>query len=212
MLRWLSLVPLLSLALTSCGPAATTGTPEVIDVYATSAVQPWLPDLYACAAQRSAVPRLVDSPSQAQVRLRIGQPEGLNSPSYQIDSEDILVVTNRESPVQNLSADEARALFSGAEGTAVDVWVFAPAEDVQQVFEQAVMEGLPITSLASLAASPQQMSDVVNSQKSAVGILPRHWKAGTVREVFSIPDVPVLAIVDRQPAGVIRDVLECLQK
>jgi hypothetical protein len=212
MLRRLLLIPLLTLTLTTCAPARTTAIPPVIDVYATTAVQPWLPDLYACAKQRSAVIRLVDSPAQAQVRLRIGQPQDLDSTSYRIDSEDILIVTSRESPAQNLSPDEARALFSDAAGGAVDVWVFAPAEDVQQVFEQEVMRGAPVTSLADLAASPQQMSDVLNTSKNAVGILPRHWKAGTVRDIFTISDVPVLAITDQQPAGVIRDVLACLQK
>jgi hypothetical protein len=199
-------------ALSSCSPRPASPTPQVLAVYATAAAQPWLPDLYACADQHSVVVRLADSPAGAQIQLRIGQPQNLTSPAYQIDTEEILVVTNRESPVQNMSADQARALFNGAEAEGLDVWVFAPGEDVQQVFDREVMLGAQITSLALLATSPQQMSDALNSQKNGVGILPRHLKAGTVRDVFTIGEVPVLAVVNGKITGVIEQVLACLQK
>jgi hypothetical protein len=182
----------------------------VIDVYATGAAQPWLADLYDCAAGESVVLRLSDLGS-AQIVLRIGQPADLGTPAYQIDSEDILIVTHRESPVQNLSADEAWKLFAeGREG--IQVWVFAAAEDVQQILDREVLHGSPVTSLARLATSPQQMSDSLNAEKDAVGVLPRHWKAGNAREVYTIPDVPVLAIVNQEPDVAIKGLLTCLQK
>jgi hypothetical protein len=182
----------------------------VIDVYATAAAQPWLTDLYDCAAGESVVLR-VSAPETARIVLRIGQPADLNGPAYQIDSEDILIVTHRESPVQNLSADEAWELFAeGQEG--IQVWVFAAVEDVQQIFDREVLHGSPVTSLARLATSPQQMSDTLNAENGAVGVLPRHWKAGTARDVYTIPDVPVLAILKSEPQGVVRDLLSCLQR
>jgi hypothetical protein len=198
--------------LTACNTTPTASpTPQIVDVYATASTQSWLNDLYTCAAQQSVVVRLADSESAAQINLRIGEPVALTTPTYQIGSEDILIVTHRESPVQNLSADEAYALFAQGQSN-VQVWVFSEGEDVQQAFEAAVMRGMPITSQARLATSPQQMSDTLNADKNAVGILPRHWKAGTVRDVFTISNVPVLAIVKAQPPGVIKDMLTCLQK
>jgi len=206
-------IPLLaSILLSACGAGTPVTTPQLVNVYATAATQPWLADLYACAEQESVVIRLADSPSAAEILLRVGQPEDLSTPAYEIDREDILIVTNRESPVQNLSAEEARALFAGRGAEGVDIWIFAPAEDVQQIFEREIMQGTPITSLARLAATPQQMSDTLNSEKNAVGILPRHWKAGTVRDVLALPNVPVLAILKSDPQGAAKDLLTCLQK
>jgi hypothetical protein len=71
-----------------------------------------------------------------------------------------------------------------------------------------------------VAVNPQQMSDVLNSESNAVGILPRHWNpstgsgqgAGDVREVYSVAKVPVLAIAQSEPQGVINHLIGCLQK
>jgi hypothetical protein len=74
------------------------------------------------------------------------------------------------------------------------------------------MDGVGVTSLARLAATPQEMSDVLNSDANAVGILPRHWKAGSVREVYSVGSVPVLALPHAEPAGALGQFIACLQK
>ncbi len=202
----------LTFLLAACAPATTAvPTPQVIDVYASAAAQPWLEQVYACAAQQAVVVRLTDEQS-AQIALRIGEPENLSTPAFQIDSEDILVVTHRESPIQNLTAEAARALFAGPEGQAVTVMVFASGEDVQQLFEREVLLGTPVTSLARLAASPQHMSDRLNAEKNLVGILPRHWKTGNVREVFTLRAAPVLATTPTEPQGVLKELIACLQQ
>ncbi|HET7144828.1 MAG TPA: hypothetical protein VFI68_12480, partial [Anaerolineales bacterium] len=141
---------------------------------------------------------------------RVGEPEVFISPVYQIDEEEILIVTNRESSIQNLSLEEAQDLFARGDPSA-QVWVYASGEDVQIVFDQLVMEGRNVTSSAKMATSPQQMSDLVNSEKDAVGIIPRHWKAGAVRDVFSAGSIPVLAITKEGPAGTVMDLISCLQ-
>jgi len=199
-----------SFLISSCSPGAPSATPQVIDIYATASAQPWLADLYDCAAHQSVLLRLSDFQS-AEIVLRIGQPADLTTPAYQIDSEDILIAAHRESPVKSLSRDEARALFAQA-GQGVQIWVFAPAEDVQQIFERDVMQGSPVTSLARLATSPQQMRDALNSENDAVGILSRGWKAAALRDVYTIPNVPVLAILKSEPQGVVADLLSCLQE
>jgi len=63
-----------------------------------------------------------------------------------------------------------------------------------------------------VAVSPQQMSDVLNAESNAVGILPRHWKAGDVREVYSVAKIPVLAITQSEPQGAVNQLIGCLQK
>ena len=190
-LVFLSLIFVIS----SCTSAEIqTPQSQIVKVYATPAARPWLTELFDCAADASAVISMTD-PDSASILLRIGEPENLTTPAYQIDTEEILIVTHRESPVQNLTLEEARALFGGRGDPSVQVWVYASGEDVQEVFDQFVMSGGSVTSLARLAVSPQQMSDVLNAEKNAVGILPRHWKIGDTHDVFTIASVPVLAIL-----------------
>jgi hypothetical protein len=197
---------------TACTPTAASPTPQVVKVYTTAAAQPWLTKTSKCAAKSSVILSNVIDPAQAEIVLRVGEPDKLTTPAYQIDREDLLIVTHRESPVQNLTADEARALFAGQGQTDVQVWVFASGEDIQQVFAREIMRGTPVSSLARLAVSSQQMSDTLNNEKNAVGILGRHWKTGTVRDVFSLPDLPVLAITAVEPQDAVKQILACLQR
>jgi len=196
----------------ACAPTVTP-TPEtrIISVYSTPATQPWLADMYACAPAGTII-SVTSDPFEAELSLRLGEPDILTTPAFQIDMEDILVVTQRQSPVQNMNVEAVRELFAGQGDPSVQVWVYASGEDVQRVFEQAVMEGRSVTSLARLATSPQHMSDTLNNQPNTVGILPRHWKAGDSRVVYTIPDVPVLAIVDEEPQEDIQALIACLQK
>jgi hypothetical protein len=202
---------LFSFLISSCSATSTPATPQVVSVYSTSAAEPWLPPLYDCAGTSAVISRVGDS-SSADTVLRVGEPKVLTSSAYQIDSEDILIVTHRQSPVQNLTLEEARALFAGQGDPSVQVWVYSPEEDVQEVFDQYVMAGWNVTSSARVAVTPQQMSDTLVNESNAVGILPRHWKAGDDREVFSVATVPVLAMTRSEPQGVIKELIACLQK
>jgi hypothetical protein len=205
------IVFLLSFLLVSCSPTIPSATPPLITVYSTSAAQPWLPELYQCAGT-SAVLSRVDDPSAAEIALRVGEPSFLSAPTFQIDTEDILVVAHRQSPIQNLSLEGARALFTGQGDPSVQVWAYAPGEDVQEVFDQTLMAGRKVTPSARLAVNPQQMSDTLVEEANTVGILPRHWKAGDVREVFTVATVPVLAITHSEPQGAIKQLIGCLQQ
>jgi hypothetical protein len=111
-----------------------------------------------------------------------------------------------------LTLAEAQALFMGFGDPSVQMWVYDPAEDVFGAFDQCVMNGRTVSSSAYMALTPQQMSDVLNSESNAVGILPRHWKAGDVREVYSVATVPVLAITQNEPDGSVNQIIGCLQE
>jgi len=196
----------------SCAPASTP-TPElqIVSVFATAATQPWLEEVYACESDGAAV-QLVNDPANAEISLRIGEPGFSPDFIFQIDTEDILIVTHRESPVQNLRVEEVRNLFAEQSDLSVEVWIYASGEDVQEVFEQAVMQGRSVTSLARLATSPQHMSDILVNDKNAVVVLPRRWKAGDSRIVYTIRDMPVLALAREEPRGAIQEIIACLQK
>jgi hypothetical protein len=200
-----------SFFLVSCSTSTPQTTPQVVSVYSTSAAEPWLTDLYACADSSAIIVR-VDDPNSAGIVLQIGEPEFLSSFAYQVGEEEILIAAHRQSPIQNLTLDEARALFMGLSDPSVQVWVYASEADVQKVFDQFVMEGRRVSSSALVAVNPQQMSDVLNNESNAVGILPRRWASGNVREVFSIATVPALALTKSEPQGAVNQLIGCLQK
>jgi hypothetical protein len=190
--------------------SATPASTSVVDVHATSAAQPWLTELFECANQQGVV--LNVSAGGAQIELRVGEPEILLAPAFQIDEEEILIVTHRESSIQNLSPEEAQALFAGQGDPSAQVWVYASGEEVQVLFDQLVMKGRSVSSSARVAANPQEMSDILNTEKNSVGILPRHWMAGTVRDVYSAGTVPVLAIQNGDENETSRTLLACLSQ
>jgi len=203
---------LLSFFLSSCGKSTPQPAPQVIPVYSTFAAEPWVTELYYCAAQQSnIVLSRVDDRSAADIILRVGEPEFLASPAYQIDEEEIRIVTHSQSPIQNLTLEEAQALFMGLGDPSVQVWVYASGEDVQRAFDRFVMEGRSVTSSARIAVSPQQMSDILANEPNTVGILPRHWMTGEARDVYSVAAVPVLALMRSEPQGVMGGLIGCLQ-
>jgi len=210
-MKTLFLLILFAFIFSACIPTAIAITPEVVSVYSTAAAQPWLSELYDCAGTATVISR-VDDPSAAAIVLRVGEPDTLSSPAYQIDTEEILVVTQRQSPLQNLSLEEARALFAGRGDPSLQVWVYASGSDVQDVFNSLVMHGQNVSASARLAVDPQQMADTLVNEPNTVGILPRHWKAGDSREIFSVGTIPVLAITADEPQGVVGQLIACLQK
>jgi hypothetical protein len=203
-------ITFLTLLNSSCSTGTPQTPPQVVTVYSSSSATPWLADVYSCAESIAVISR-VDDPSAADIILRVGEPKYLASAAYQIDEEEILIVTHRQSPVQNLTLDEAQALFAGLGDPSVQVWVYASDEDVFEVFDRFVMEGRSVSSSSNVAVTPQQMSDVLNGESTAIGILPRHWKAGDVREVYSVAMAPVLAITQNEPQGAINQIIGCLQ-
>lgn len=195
-----------SFLLASCTSPTPTAPAETITAYATASAQPWMDELFACANQQNILVEV--TAENPDIFLRIGEPEVLMQPAYQIGEEEILVMVNRESPIQNLTLPEVQGIFAG-QGDA-EVWVYASGVDSQWVFDQAVMEGRSVTSFARVAANPQEMSDTLNSDASAIGILPKHWVAGNLRAVYSVGVFPVLALTNGEPQGAARTVLGCL--
>ncbi len=210
-LIWLSL-------LAACASATPAGTPQFVNVYASSAASPWLDAVYQCPS--SAVIRL-STPDSADLLLRLGAPADLSGPAYQIATQDILVVVHPQVKVAKLNVDQVRRLFIGqvmnwkdlgGSDQPVQVWTYSPDEDIRQVFDPLVLNGQPVTSQARLAATVQDMSDSVANTPGSIGLLPRRWETGDTPEVFNAGSVPVLAILPSSSQGAVRGLIACLQK
>jgi len=198
----------LTMILSACGPATPIAEPQIVNVYATSAAQPWLTKLYACAADSSVVLNI--NAQAPEIYLRVGEPDVLVSDAYKIDEEEILIAANRENSMQKLTFAEAQDLFVQANPSA-QIWVYPPDADIQGVFDQLVMQGRSVSSSARIAVSVQNMIDVLKSDPAAIGILPRHSMTSDLREVYTAGIVPVLAVTKSEPQGVVVDLISCLQ-
>lgn len=224
MKRSFALLLLGSMLVASCNSATPTAIAEPITVQYTAGAVPWLAALYGCAGTDvfNAEQRTGDflDPQSVDLVLRVGEPANLNIPSYKIGNEDILVIVNRQNPINHLTAEEVHGLFSGSiqtwkdingSNSPVQVWSFFAGEDIQEIFEQTAMNGSPITSTARLASGPDEMSQAIANDVNAVGILSRHWKMGNVSDVYTVTNVPVLAISSTEPQGEVLNILACLQ-
>jgi len=225
MKRTFAFLILVCLLLPSCNSATPTVSAGPLTVQYTAAAAPWLADLYDCAGANvvTAEQRAADflDPQSVNLAIRIGQPANLTSAAYQIGSEELLVILNPQNPINSLTAEQVRGLFTGqvlnwreikGSNAPVQVWVFSSGEDVQQIFDQIALGGSPTTSTARLAAGPDEMAQAIASDVNAVGILTRHWKAGNISTVYTVASVPVLALTPAEPQGAVQELLACLQK
>jgi hypothetical protein len=216
--RNLALLTLVFGLLTACATPTPQPTSKLVNVYVTDAAYPWVSGLYDCAPGTAAIN--LSDPQAADVILRLGAPDHLSTPAYQISAEDVLVIAHPGSGVDSLTLDQVRSLFLGqaadwkevgGNDIPVQVWTFSPAEDVQQVFSEAVLNRQPVSSLARLATSAHEMLKSVGTNPGSIGLLTRRLLEGEVKSIYTVANAPVLAITKSEPQGVSRDLISCLQ-
>lgn len=210
--------------LAACSPATPSSTPVPISIEYTAATIPWLAGIYDCATANivNAEQRAADfqDTQSYDLSLRIGQPDNLVSPAYQIGTDEILVIVNSQNPVKTLSADQVRKLFTGqsmnwrdvgGSDAEVRVWVYSSGDDVQQMFEADALGGSRVSSTARLATSPEEMSQAIDSDVNAVGVLTRRLMGSNVLDAFTVATAPVLAFTKVMPQGSVQELIACLQ-
>jgi hypothetical protein len=214
------------LTLVSCRPASPSAVPDLIRVRYSFTTQPWISELENCAGKSIIAPEMGPTDAQAlqtsALVMRFGEPDGLTFPAYQIGMDDLLVIVNRQNPISKLTIAQVIAIFSGQTLTwqpinnsdnPIHVWVFSEDEDIQQIFARAILKGLPTSSDAHLAASPDQMTQAVAKDADAIGIISRRWSAGNTVEAYRVASgVPVLAISQAQPSETLAQILACMQR
>lgn len=192
--------------LSSCSTPQTT---SLITVFSTPATAPWLGELFDCANQSSIILHVTSE--DPEIFIRIGEPENLTIPAYQVDVEELLIVAHRDHPMQSLTLEQAQTLF--AQGNeSMQLWGYASEADVQIAFDQGLMQGRSVSSNMRIATDPQVMSDILSAESNSIGIMGRYWLTDNLRVVFSAGEFPVLALTKTEPQGAVKDLILCLQK
>ena len=153
--------------------------------------------------------------------MRLGLPASLSLSAFQIGTDNVVVIVQSQNSVGALTVDRVHSIFLGqavnwkdvgGSDLPIQVWTYAQGEDIQQIFEQNVMNNQPVTSLARLAVSAQNMSDSVANNAGSIGFLPRSLEITNVHDVYKVASEPLLAITKSAPRGAVNDLIACLQK
>src|SRR5688572_12863516 len=197
---------ILSFFLLSCSPQPTTPT-QIITMNYSPFIEFQMDEVFACANDLSIVLNVsVESP---EIYFQIGEPDALYSFAYQIDEEEVVVAVNRQSEIQDLLLEGVQDLFSSEK---YQVWVYSSDSEMQELFDQFVMQGRSVSSFAKIAPSPQVMAEALSSESNAVGFIPKQEMTENLREVYSMGTFPVLALTEAEPQGAVKNLLGCLQR
>jgi hypothetical protein len=241
-MRRLTILSLI-LLLSACGaPAISTPlpTPQAIGVTYPLALQPWADKLSICASGNSQV-ALYFNPSNNpgtsipsnDILLVLGQPVINESQGYssQVGMEQIVVIVNKENPLEQLSMDEIGSIFSGqlstwpeGSGQPIQVWVLPEGDPARKPFDQTFLQTRALTTQALLAPDPAAMLEAVSTDVDSIGYLPKSYlnasssvNPGNVhfiqldKSAENGLNQPVIALTRGEPAGLLRSLLVCVQ-
>lgn len=220
-------------------PAAVPVTqppPSLLTVQASFALQPLADDFHSCAGELIDTALIVQDTPAAAVNLdeaAIGLRWGLHDqPDYfaaEIGHEELAVIVHPNNPVEEISLEELQAIYLGAQTQPPFnewmPWAYPKGDDVQQVFESAVLQNRPPdSSVIHLAPDPAAVLEAVAANPGAIGYLPARWLAAVDEEqaasvkALSVKDLeagqfrrPIVAMSRSEPNGPEKDWLLCVQ-
>ena len=221
------LILLLLAACTSAGTETPEATLQVITIARTPALQPLTEALLVCAdtlpdvrLQIVEVPAYALTDRDADLYLRLGEPEPPSAFSAPLAWEQVVLAVHPANPLDELSVEQAAAIFAGqvarweevgGEEGEIHPWVALEGEDWVGVFEAGIGLGELISTHAGLAPGPASMLEAVSADELAIGYLPLAWATEAVKIISLDLYVPVLALANAEPDGVSRALLACLQ-
>ena len=162
---------------------------------------------------------------QADLTLWLGEPPGGVFAAL-LGREEILVILNPANPIDRISSADLRALFDGTvtnwqavggDDREVVVWVYPQNNELQEIVESVILPGRQFSSHAWLAPDAAAMLEAIARDPAAIGVLPRPWLSEAIKPVEVDQDLrelflqPVLALAEKEPQGILREFLACLQ-
>jgi DNA-binding transcriptional LysR family regulator len=219
--------------------ATPAPTPEAIQITYPASLQKWMDNLAKCAADYPQLALYVNPADQwsgnlskAEAILEFAQLNTETSGFYltQLGWEQLVVVVNQENTLSKLSTSQLMAIFSGqtsrwpgASGQPVQIWVLPQGDSLRTIFDNIVMVGRSITGEAMLAPDTAAMLEAVSENANSIGYLPASWItagdsdiSGKVK-IVQLEDSlvnelhqPVVAVTQKEPAGLMRQILVCL--
>lgn len=138
----------------------------------------------------------------------------------QLGQEDLYLISHPTNSTLTLSEADLAAIFSGQTtswsalgGDDGEISLWAPtASDESHIFLEArILNGLPLSSNARLASSPEQMLSAIRNDEQAIGILPGAWLDSSVHSIVLGEGLPLLLSSPTQFEGPLQKLAACLQ-
>jgi undecaprenyl-diphosphatase len=212
-------------------PVSNIPTPQVVNVVLSPSLG-WLGNTFSeCARLQPDFAVIIDEKSADQMlhltepSFRWGDPGNMAGFVYSLGTDSLVVIVNPANTFTSIDQANIQGIFSGAttkwpdpDHTAIKVLEYLHEEDIQQLFENSILKGGQISSLAFIAGDPQQMRSAVAADPGAIGFIPAQWLDSTVRAVIisninsASLSFPVLALTPNEPSGALRTWISCLQK
>lgn len=221
--NWLAFI-LIGMAISACAPLVTETPVIPITVQFTFATQPWLPAMQECAGNEILAfdQRAIDYQSldSADLLLRLGDGDSTKN-TFQLGVEEIVVIAHPDNPLSSLTVSQMQEIFrgtitnwskTGGEDLGIQVVAFPAGEDIQRVFQESSLTGAPVSTYTRLVSSPAAMLEAVANDHGAVGLLTKSLVTDAVKVLYSVMEVPVLAVLRDAAAGEITEIITCLQK
>jgi hypothetical protein len=228
------------IGLAGCQPGITPVAqpdPIILTLQMTPALDRLRPDMHACAVEETlglaitSLPAPALDPLDAGLALRWSEPAENELYAAALAQEALVFIVHPGNALKNLTAAQLRDLYTGRLGTwpgssgaEVHAWAYPPGDDVQQVFESALLgslagepglvgQDLPVF----LAPDPAAMLSAIAQDEQALGFLPAGWLTGQVRALAvsglsqELLNQPILALSPAEPQPPARGWLLCLQ-
>ncbi len=233
---FLPLFIILGLAASSCGPSLTPSpqpTPRVLPLQVTASLLALQPYFQECVIEQENLalaviqsPSAALDPGQEGVALRWGLSAAPDAQAYELGQEDLVLITHPQNPIREINLNDLRDVYSGAlshwpgspEGGAIQPWIYPSSEDTQEIFVDALLQGIPpAQSVVYTAPDPLAMIEAVGENPAALGFLPRRWLSAQVKEI-AVPGLepgslrrPVIALTAPELDASTKGWLGCLQ-
>lgn len=218
---------------------ACTGTQELLIVPSPVPIRVALPPslepvraaLTACARNQSGLALLVETQpsafidlSEVELALWLGDMPEFAGFAAPLAQEQIVLIVNSHNPLLNLGLPTLEKILSGQIATwqqigipydgEITLWIYPQENEIQMTIESMVLLDNKISPSAFIAADPEILLKKVENERSAIGFLPAAWLTPSVKAVeiegVSI-NLPVLALSEDEPQGMVRQLLACLQ-
>lgn len=218
---------------------ACTDAPEIIQVPSPVPVRVALPAslepmrsaLAACAKNLPDLALLVERRPAASLdfdevdlALWLGEKPDRGEFAAPVVQEQIALIANPHNPLKTIALPALTGILSGEINNwkqinlpfdhEISLWIYPPENEIRNALEAMLGKDIKVLVSANLAADPETILKAVEGDRTALGFLPAAWLTSGVKTV-EIEDIeiilPVLALSAREPQGMPRHFLACLQ-